>query len=86
MSLIGLPLTLASTGEHVEVTAITGDRAMQKRLGDLGVCAGKALRVIQKDASGQMVVALGDARLALGREMTLQIFVTPREPGRRERM
>ena len=86
MSLNGLPLTLASMGEYVEVTAITGDRAMRKRLGDLGVSAGKAIQVIQKDASGRMVVALGDARFALGRGMTVQIFVTPLRHQRRDRM
>ncbi|MFV0332493.1 MAG: ferrous iron transport protein A [Tropicimonas sp.] len=77
MSLTGLPLTLASTGDIVEVTAIGGERVLKKRLGDLGVIAGQVLDVVRKDVDGQMVVALGDARFALGREMARQIFVAP---------
>ncbi len=77
MSLNGLPLTLTSVGDNVDVTAVTGGRTLQKRLDGLGIVAGKALRVLQKDTNGQMVVALGEARLALGREMTRRIFVSP---------
>ena len=77
MSLTGLPLALASAGDHVEVTAIAGGRAMEKRLGDLGVIAGKALKVIQKDGSGPMVVAVGDTRFALGHGMAQKILVAP---------
>jgi Fe2+ transport system protein FeoA len=77
MSLHGLPLALTRSGEWVEVTAVAGGRAMEKRLGDLGVLAGKTLQVVQRAADGQMVVALGDARFALGQDTARKILVTP---------
>ncbi|WP_411572510.1 FeoA family protein [Tropicimonas sp. TH_r6] len=82
MSLEGLPLALTSIGEQVEVTAIAGGRAVQKRLGDLGVMAGKTLRVVQKAGCGRMVVAVDGARFALGEGVAQKILVTPsREQG-----
>ncbi|NDR56262.1 FeoA family protein [Aliiruegeria sabulilitoris] len=77
MSLNGLPLALTSTGEWVEVTAVGGGRAMEKRLGDLGVIAGRVLQVVQKDGGGQMVVAVGETRFALGQGMAQKILVAP---------
>ena len=76
MSLSGLPLAFASTGELVEVSSIAGGRAMQKRLGDLGVRVGRTLQVVQKDG-GPMVVAVGETRFALGQGMAEKILVTP---------
>ncbi|PRY22578.1 ferrous iron transport protein A [Aliiruegeria haliotis] len=77
MSLYGMPLALTSLGDLLEVTAVAGGRAMQRRLGDLGVAVGQTLEVVQKGSGGQMVVAVGDARFALGQGMAQKILVTP---------
>ncbi|MFV0358257.1 FeoA family protein [Tropicimonas sp.] len=77
MSLNGLPLALASTGQRVEVTAIAGGREIRKRLCDLGLTTGKCLEVLQKHGGGPMVVALGESRFALGAGMAEKVLVIP---------
>ena len=77
MSLQGLPLAMAGEGERVTIVAVTGSRALQKRLFDLGLVVGKELTVIQRRIKGPMVAAVGDARLALGLGVTHKILVTP---------
>ena len=68
---------MTGEGERVTIVAVTGGRAMQKRLFDLGIVVGKELTVIQRQVEGPMVAAVGDARLALGPGVTQKILVTP---------
>lgn len=70
-----MPLTLIDGGVKTQVTAILGGREMQKRLSDIGVLVGREVEVIRKGAAGALVVAVGDARLALGDEVCRKIFV-----------
>ncbi|MEG6508987.1 FeoA family protein [Methyloligella sp. 2.7D] len=77
MSVEKLPLAMVAAEERVTVVAVVGDAAVQKRLVDLGVVVGKELTVTQRQADGPMVVAIDDARLALGLEVTQKVFVTP---------
>lgn len=77
MGLAGLPLALASPGEQVEVVAVAAKPEMRRRLCDLGVIAGKTLRVVQKTGASPMVIALGDTRFALDPSMARTVLVTP---------
>ncbi len=63
--------------ERVQVVAVVGDRTIEKRLFDLGIVVGKELTVTQREVDGRMVVAIGDARLALGVGVTQKVLVTP---------
>jgi ferrous iron transport protein A len=72
-----MPLAIAGQGDRVTVVAITAGHAQQMRLADLGIVAGKVLEVVQRQDGGDMVVAVGDTRLALGCGMTQKICVSP---------
>jgi ferrous iron transport protein A len=48
---------------------------MRKRLADLGLNLGMTVRVIQRDRHGPLILAVKDARLALGRGMAHKIMV-----------
>jgi Fe2+ transport system protein FeoA len=73
-----LPLNMATPGETVELVEIRGGHRLRKRLADLGLNIGMAIRIVQGDATGPMLLAFkGDARLAIGRGITHKIMVTP---------
>ena len=57
---------MTGEGERVTIAAVTGGRAMQKLLFDLGIVVGKELTVIQRQVEGPMVAAVGDLPLSLG--------------------
>ena len=61
-----LPLAMAGEGERVTIVAVTGGRALQKRLFDLGLVVGKELTVIQRQTKGPMVAASRRRPLGLG--------------------
>lgn len=70
-----MPLTLASVGEEVRLVDIRGGQDMRKRLADLGFNIGMTLRIIQKDTSGPMILAVKDSRMVLGRGMAQKVMV-----------
>ena len=72
-----LPLALVGEGERVTIVGVTGGRALQKRLFDMGLVIGKELTVVQRQIEGPVVAAVGEARLALGQGVTQKILVTP---------
>jgi Fur family ferric uptake transcriptional regulator len=61
-----LPLVMAAQGEKVKVVSLSGGREAQKRLNDMGLIPGVCLQVINNNPSGPIIVALQEARLALG--------------------
>ncbi|MEJ2689104.1 MAG: transcriptional repressor [Deltaproteobacteria bacterium] len=61
-----LPLVLAAQGEKVKVVALSGGREARKRLTDMGLAPGVCLQVISNNPSGPFIVAINEARLALG--------------------
>ncbi len=72
-----LPLAMASVGERLRVTAIRAGRSAETRLIELGIPVGREIEVVQRQARGPMVVAAGDARVALGFGLSSKVFVTP---------
>ncbi len=61
-----LPLVLAAKGERVKVVSLSGGREARKRLTDMGLGPGTCLQVINNSPSGPFIVAINEARLALG--------------------
>lgn len=61
-----LPLVLAAKGERVKVVSLSGGREARKRLTDMGLAPGVCLQVINNNPSGPFIVAINEARLALG--------------------
>lgn len=72
------PLTFAASGETVSLVAIRSGDRLRKRLGELGLTTGMRVRVVQGDSGGPVILAVrNDSRLAIGRGMAQNIFVTP---------
>lgn len=72
-----MPLSLAQSGETVELVEIRGCHRMRKRLADLGLNIGMKVRVVQGNNGGQKILAVKeDSRLAIGQGMSHKIIVT----------
>lgn len=73
-----LPLNMVAPGQEVALVAITGGRTLRKRLADLGLNVGSAVRVMRSDAGCPLLLAVcEDSRLALGRGIAQKIMVAP---------
>ncbi|MFP3897298.1 MAG: ferrous iron transport protein A [Anaerolineales bacterium] len=71
-----IPLGMVPPGARVKVVIIRGGGRVRKRLGDLGLTPGAILKVLQSQGRGPILLAFkDDARLALGRGMSLKIQV-----------
>jgi len=64
-----------ATGASGKVTGLAGGHGIQSRLIGLGIRPGVTLEVRRNDGRGPVVVAMGRARVALGRGMASQIRV-----------
>jgi Fe2+ transport system protein FeoA len=68
---------MARPGETVELVEIRGGHRMRKRLADLGLNVGMAVRVVQGGSHGPKILAVKeDTRLAIGSGMSHKIIVT----------
>ena len=70
-------LSQALTGQALSVVEIRDDRRMQLRLAELGLRPGVRIKVVAHDKGGPFIIAVGDGRLALGRETAESIVVCP---------
>ncbi len=70
------PLALAQEGEDLRVVRLNGGHALDKRLTEIGLNLGSAIRVSHRDG-GQFVVIRGETRLALGADLARKVFVAP---------
>jgi ferrous iron transport protein A len=70
-----LPLAFLPPGREVVVRGLAGGRGMRRRLTDMGIAPGAKVRVVRNDGHGPLLMALGEARLAVGRGVALKIMV-----------
>lgn len=71
------PLAFANRGEVVIIMDVRANDKLRQHLGDLGLMVGVQVRVVQADASGQVILAVkNDSRLAIGLSMAQKIMVT----------
>ncbi|OGV62990.1 MAG: hypothetical protein A2498_06540 [Lentisphaerae bacterium RIFOXYC12_FULL_60_16] len=71
----GRPLTEFKTGAPGCVVALAGGHGVQGRLIGLGIRPGVRLEIRRNDGKGPVVVAVGGARVAIGRGMAVQILL-----------
>jgi ferrous iron transport protein A len=71
-----LPLAFLSEGEEGDVLAVRGGRGLVQRLSDMGLTPSTKVKVIKSCPPGPMLVQVRDARVALGRGITMKIFVS----------
>lgn len=69
------PLAIVENGKKAEVVDIRGGLGLKKRLGRMGLTTGTVVRVINNTNPGPVIVAVGEARLGLGRGMAHKILV-----------
>lgn len=73
---VALPLHMAQAGETVELVKIRSCATVKKRLVDLGLTPGMSFRVVQRCASGGLIIAVRhDSRLALSQTIAEKIWV-----------
>jgi Fe2+ transport system protein FeoA len=71
-----LPLPLATPGVPVRIAAFAQGRDVEKRLAGMGLTLGSEVELLQQDG-GNLVLAVGNTRLALGCGLAQKILVTP---------
>ncbi len=69
------PLGFLAPGEAGVIKEVAGGIRIKEKLRDMGMTKGKTLRMIQNNACGPVIVALEEARLALGRGMAQKVLV-----------
>lgn len=69
-----MPLTIAKAGETNYIKKITGQDDVRQRLAELGFVVGECVTVIS-EISGNMILSIKGARVALDKSMTNRIMV-----------
>ena len=68
------PLSNVKEGEQVTVSSIRGGRGVNRRLSELGIGAGSAIKMIQ-NSGGPVIIMVGDSRMGLGHGVASKIEV-----------
>ena len=69
-----MPLNLAPTGEEKIIKRIGGSPQVKRHLENLGFVAGGSVTVVN-ELSGNVIVNVKEARVAISKEMALKIMV-----------
>lgn len=69
------PLALAREGERVRVVRLQRGERMARRLADMGLALGSEAVMLRGSGEGPVLVAVGDARIAIGRGMASRVMV-----------
>ena len=69
-----MPLSLAPTGEEKVIKRIGGGPQVKRHLENLGFVAGGSVTVVN-ELSGNVIVNVKEARVAISKEMALKIMV-----------
>jgi len=69
-----LPITMARPGETVTIRKITGEEKVRQHLAELGFVVDEEVTVVS-EVSGNLILKVKEARIALGMSMANRIFV-----------
>ena len=69
-----MPLTLANAGEENTILKVGGSDEVKKHLEDLGFVAGGTVSIVSS-LSGNVIVKVKEARVAISEEMARKIMV-----------
>ena len=72
-----VPLHKAKQGEKLIIKDFQAGKSMQLRISSMGLKTGDLIEVVSSGFGGQVVVAIGDNRLILGKGMAEKIRVQP---------
>ena len=71
-----MPLSMLKVGNSAVVSAIKGNDSTKKHLENLGFVANAQITVVSVNG-GDMIVKVMESKIALGKDMTTKIIVTP---------
>ena len=71
---VAMPLTLAVVGEEIIIKRIGGNAEVRAHLQNLGFVSGAVVTVVSS-MSGNLIVNVKGARVAVSKEMAQKIFV-----------
>ena len=69
-----MPLTMADTGKPLMIKKVGGNPETRKFLENLGFVAGGSVTIIN-EISGNVIVSVKEARVAVSKEMAMNIMV-----------
>ncbi|WP_295581731.1 FeoA family protein [uncultured Oscillibacter sp.] len=69
-----MPLTLARTGETVQIRKITGKDAVRQHLAELGFVVDSEVTVVS-ELGGNLILQVKDSRIALDRTMAGRMMI-----------
>jgi DtxR family Mn-dependent transcriptional regulator len=70
-----MPLTMASVGQEVRLSAVTGSRELQHRLAEMGLTPGATFKVVNKGNPGPFIVSVKGSKLMLGRGTVHRVMI-----------
>jgi Fe2+ transport system protein FeoA len=69
------PLAMAREGERVRVVRLQRGERMARRLAEMGLALGTEAVLLRRGGEGPVLVAVGDARIAIGQSMASRVMV-----------
>ena len=72
---ICFPLHLASPGEKVRITGLSGGKTFREKLQGMGINPGDVVEIVCRQGMGAVVVSAQGTRYGLGGGMALKIMV-----------
>jgi ferrous iron transport protein A len=70
-----ISLDQIQSGEKVRIVRIEAGHSLKNRLTSMGFLADEMIEVIRNDRRGQVIVAVKNSKVVLGRGMSHKIFV-----------
>jgi ferrous iron transport protein A len=71
-----MPMDRMQTGEVAEIAKIRGGRGLSRRLTELGLAPGLAVKMVNDAGSaGPVIVKVGDGKIGIGRGMARHVLV-----------
>lgn len=71
-----MPISLATSGDVLEVTGINGGKTSAHKLENLGIARGVTIRILQNDLGSPLLIAIGDTRVAIGHGLASRVHGT----------
>ncbi|MBR2188625.1 MAG: ferrous iron transport protein A [Eubacterium sp.] len=67
-----MPITMANSGESVQVKRISGKDETRRHLNELGLVEGDTITVVQNN-NGNMILQVKDGRIALDEKLAARV-------------
>lgn len=69
-----MPLTMASVGKTYSIARLSGRDEVRRHLSEMGLVVGSPVTIVS-DLGGNLILSVGDSRIALDRTMACRIHI-----------